>query len=304
MAVEMLSHGRYTWVNIEKPTVQDLEHLRRTFDFHPLDLEDVLSKIERPKIDEYEDYLLIVLQFPVFRKDRRLSFPAEIDIFIGANYLVTAHDGSLKPLLDLFQTCQANEQARRKHMGAGPGHLLYSFLDRMVDYIFLILTRVGSHIRTLEEELFTKDMRHVVMEMSLVRRDLIALRRIVKPQVEIITSLELQDRPFMQQELDVYFGDIADGFGKAWDMLDDYQEVIEGLSDTANSLTSYRINEVMRILTVISVVMLPLTLIAGIYGMNVPLPLARTPLSFVLILLTMLMLVVGMLAYFRRRGWL
>jgi len=106
MPMKILTYGHTNWVNIEKPTIQDLEKLRQHFDFHPLDLEDVLSKIERPKIDEYEDYLFIVLQFPVFRKDERLSFPSEVDLFIGASYLVTTHDASLKPLVDLFRECQ------------------------------------------------------------------------------------------------------------------------------------------------------------------------------------------------------
>jgi len=304
MPMKILTYGHTNWVNIEKPTIQDLEKLRQHFDFHPLDLEDVLSKIERPKIDEYEDYLFIVLQFPVFRKDERLSFPSEVDLFIGASYLVTTHDASLKPLVDLFRECQESEEARHRHMGPGPGRLLYSIMDRMVDYIFLILNRVGARVRHIEENLFTEDMRNVVGEISLVRRDLIALRSIVKPQIGLVTNLELRDRAFIQQDLDVYFGDIADGFSKAWDVLEDYREVIEGLSDTADSLTSYRINEIMRILTVISVVMLPLTLLAGIYGMNVPLPLAQTPFSFVLVLLLMLMMSLGMLGYFRHRGWL
>ncbi|MBC7225514.1 MAG: magnesium/cobalt transporter CorA, partial [Anaerolineae bacterium] len=292
-----------TWVNVEKPTLQDLEQLRQTFHFHPLDLEDVLSKNERPKIDEYEDYLFLVLQFPVFRKEQRLSFPSEVDIFLGPNYLVTAHDATLRPLVDLFRECEREETSRRQHLAAGPGRLLYSILDRMVDYLLLILNRVGARIRDIEENLFTEDMRLLVEEISLVRRDLVTLRRIVKPQIGLITNLELRDRPLIQQDLDVYFGDIADGFNKAWDILEDYHEVMDDLSETANALTSYRINEVMRVLTVISVIMLPLTLLSGIYGMNVPLPLADSPLSFALILAFMVATVLGMLFYFRRRGW-
>lgn len=304
MALEVLTYERTTWVNVEKATLQDLEKLRQTFDFHPLDLEDVLSKTEPPKIDEYENYLFMVLQFPVFHEDQRLSFPSEIDFFVGANYLVTAHDGTLKPLNDFFRECQESEGARRRHMGPGPGRLLYGILDRMVDYLFSVLNRVGARIPSIEENLFAQDMRLTVEEISLVRRDLIALRHIVKPQIPVVTNLELRDRPFIQRGLDVYFGDIADGFQKAWNLLEDYREVMEGLSDTADSLTNYRINEVMRILTIISVVILPLTLLTGIYGMNVPLPLAHTPLSFALVLLIMLVVAFGMLAYFRRRGWL
>jgi magnesium transporter len=281
MPIQTLTCGGTTWVNVENASLQDLERLRQTFGFHPLALEDVLNRNERPKVDEYGDYLFLVLQFPVFQKEQRLSVPSELHVFVGADYLVTAHDASLRPLVDLFRECGQDEAARRRNMEAGPGWLLYRILDRMVDHLFLILDRVGARIRGVEEGLFTQNIRSMVEEISLVRRDLIALRSIVKP----------------------YFGDVADGFHRAWDILEDYREVMDDLSETADSLTSYRINEVMRVLTVISVIMLPLTLLAGIYGMNVPLPLAHSPLSFVLILGLMMLIAAGMLFYFRRRGW-
>ena len=168
-----------------------------------------------------------------------------------------------------------------------------------------MLRKVEAKIRTVEENMFTTDMRHIVQDISLVRRDIIALRRVVKPQISIVGNLERKDRPFIQEELDVYFGDIADGFSRAWDILEDYREVIEGLSDTSDSVTSYRINDVMRVLTIISVVMLPLTLISGIYGMNLEwLPAADTFYGFFIIIGFMVLVAGGMLLFFRRRGYL
>ncbi|MGC8838982.1 MAG: magnesium/cobalt transporter CorA [Anaerolineae bacterium] len=304
MPIRSLTCGNTTWMNVEKPTFQDVERLRLIFHFHPLALEDVLSRNERPKIDEYEDTLFLVLQFPDFREEQQLSFPCELHVFLGPNYLVTAHDAPLRPVVDLFRECEQDEAARRRNMEAGPGWLLYRILDRMVDHLFATLDRVGVRIRRLEEGLFTQDVRLIVEEISLVRRDLIALRSIVKPQLGPITDLEQKDHPLIRQDLRPYFGDIADGFHKAWDTLEDYREIMDDLSETADSLTSYRINEVMRVLTVISVIMLPLTVLAGIYGMNVPLPLAHSPVSFILILGLMVLIAAGMLSYFRRRGWL
>jgi len=303
MPIQTLTCGGTTWVNVENASLQDLERLRQTFGFHPLALEDVLNRNERPKVDEYGDYLFLVLQFPVFQKEQRLSVPRELHVFVGADYLVTAHDASLRPLVDLFRECGQDEAARQRNMEAGPGWLLYRILDRMVDHLFLILDRVGARIRGIEEGLFTQNIRSMVEEISLVRRDLIALRSIVKPQIGLVADLERGDYPVLRQDLKPYFGDVADGFHRAWDILEDYREVMDDLSETADSLTSYRINEVMRVLTVISVIMLPLTLLAGIYGMNVPLPLAHSPLSFILILGLMMLIAAGMLFYFRRRGW-
>jgi magnesium transporter len=304
MGVELLTHGRITWVNIEKPTPEDMSYLRQHYPFHPLDLEDCLSRIERPKIDEYDDYLFLIMQFPIFDMSSRVSRPAEVDIFIGAGYLVTVHDGILWPITKLFDDCQTEEPIRQKHMGRGASRLLHDVIDRLVDYCFPILYKVDANIREIEEDIFTEQVPGVVREISWVRRDIIALQRIIKPQIAIVANLEHKDRPFIREELDVYFGDVLDHLYKAWDMLEDHRDVIEGLSDTADTLTSYRINEVMKILTIISVIMLPLTLLSGIYGMNISLPLAQHPLSFLFILLLMILISGSMLFYFKRRRWI
>ena len=304
MGVELLTYGRMTWVNIDKPTPEDMAYLRERYPFHPLDLEDCLSRLERPKIDEYDNYLFIIMQFPVFDDARRVSRPSEVDMFIGAGYLVTVHDGNLWPIAKLFDGCQADEHLRQKHMGRGASHLLHDVVDRLVDYCFPILYKVDANIQEIEEDIFTEDVAGVVQEISWLRRDIIALQRIVKPQIAIVANLEHKDRPFIREELDVYFGDVLDHLYKAWDMLEDHRDVIEGLSDTANTLTTYRINEVMKILTIISVIMLPLTLLSGIYGMNIALPLANLPLSFLLILLLMAVIAGGMILYFRKRRWI
>lgn len=305
MSVAAVTYQRLTWVNIINPSPEDVAYLRKHYPFHPLDLEDVLSQIERPKIDEYDDYLFIVMHFPVFDPKRQVTRSSEVDFFIGAGYLITIDDGKLTPLSNLFNACREDGVARAKHMGRGAGRLLYTILDSMVDYNFAILRKVDAKIRDIEENMFTRDMRGIVQEISLVRRDIISLRRVVKPQISIVGNLERKDRPFIQEELDVYFGDIADGFSRAWDILEDYREVIEGLSETSDSVTSYRINDVMRVLTVISVIMLPLTLISGIYGMNLEwLPAADTFYGFFIIIGFMVLIAGGMLLYFRKRGFI
>jgi magnesium transporter len=305
MGVEVLTHGRVTWVNIEKPALEDMNYLRERYPFHPLDLEDCLSHIERPKIDEYEDYLFIIMQFPVFDAASRVSRPEEVDMFIGAGYLVTVHAGNLWPIARLFDDCQADEQIRQRHMGRGASGLLHDVMDRLVDYCFPILYKVDANIREIEEDVFTEEVPGVVQELSWVRRDIIALQRTVKPQIAIVANLENEDRPFIREGLDVYFGDVLDHLYKARDMLEDQRDVIEGLSDTANTLTSYRLNEVIKILTIISVIMLPLTLLSGIYGMNLELPLdENSPLSFVVIILLMVVMAGGMILYFRKRRWI
>jgi len=177
-------------------------------------------------------------------------------------------------------------------------------IDRLVDYIFPILYKVDANIRHIEETMFDDDMRRTIVNTSLARRDIIALRRIIRPQVAIVHNLEQVERPFIHEGLDVYFGDILDHLQKARDIVEDNAEMIASLADTTDALASHRINEVMRILTVISVIMLPLSLIAGIMGMNLPLPLAGNPVTFWWTLAGMLVISLAMLAYFRHRNWL
>ena len=303
--MQTIQHGRVTWTNIEHITPADIDQLRETYPhFHPLDLEDLQSRIERPKIDEYDDYLFVVMQFPLWDPVMRISRAAEVDMFIGSGYLVTASDGTLKPLVNLFEQCQQNSDVRQNLMGRGASLLFHAAIDRLVDYILPMLYRVDANIREMEEEVFAEDSRRVMQDLSFARRDIIALRRIIRPQVAIVSNLEKTDRPFIREDLDVYFGDILDHIVKAQEIVEDHLEVINGLSDMANTMVSYRLNEVMQILTVISVIMLPLTLISGIYGMNLILPLGESVVGFWMVLVLMFLISISMLLYFRHRGWL
>jgi magnesium transporter len=299
--LESVTWGDFTWINIEHPTDRETGYLAENYPFHPLDLDDCLSRIQRPKIDEYEDYLFIVLHFPVFNQEARVTLPSQVSVFIGEEYLITLHNGDLKPLVKLFKECQIDEDARQENFNQGPGYLLYRLVDRLVDYCLPILNKIGGNIEKVEESIFTDGMRDIVKEISVLRRDVISFRRIIWPMRAVIASLERRVRRFSKMDLEVYWGDMIDHVDKIWDGLDEYKEIIEGLNDTHASLASHRTNEVMRMLTIIGTILLPITAVASIYGMNIPLPFQRSPLSFLYVFLVMVALVVGMLLFFRRQ---
>lgn len=301
--IQAVRHGKMTWVNIERPTRDEIEWLRQNYPFHPLHLDDCLSKIQRPKIDEHEDYLFLVLHFPVFNKMARVTVASEVDIFTGPDYFITVHAGDIKPLRRMFQESQGSPTVRQELMGRTTGYLLYRVIDRLVDYCFPILNKIDANLEAVEDTIFEENVRQTVRDISVIRRDIINFRRIVKPQIPVIASLERKKMPFLQEDLEAYFGDISDHVAKIWDILEDYKEVVEGLAATNDSLTSHRLNEVMKILTTISVIILPLTLVTGVYGMNIPLPVQEDPVAFALIMGMMLVIAVGMLVFFRRRGW-
>jgi magnesium transporter len=306
MTTQKLTHGRVTWVDIVHPTPADVDELRELYPYiHPLNLEDVQSHMERPKIDEDENYIFAVMHFPHWDAAKALSRAREVDFFIGRGYVVTVHDGVLRPLLNLWEKCEKDEDYREKLLGRGANHTFYTIIDQLVDYIFPILRKVDGNIRRIEEDIFTADTPVAIREISLVRRDIISLRRIIRQQVPIVEHLEQVDHPIIHDDLEEYFGDIADHLYKARDIIDENFEIISNLADTADTLASHRINEVMRVLTVLSVIMLPLTLLSSIYGMNfAKLPLDTHPYGFWIMAFIMLLLAIGLLIYFRRRGWL
>lgn len=305
MPTEIIRYGRVTWRNIIRATPDDVEALQDEYShFHPLDLEDLLSRIERPKIDPYEDYLFTVMHFPVWDSKKSVSRAGEVDMFVGIGYLVTIHDGTLKPLENLFRRCKTDEKAQQLYMTQGASRLFYTVIDQLVDYLFPILNKVDGKIRDIEEDIFSNNTHQIIQQIALIRRDNIALQRIVRPQLEILAVLENSELSYIHDELDVYFGDIRDHLSKATDLISDHKEIIEGLADTANTIANYRTNEIVQILTVISVIMMPLTLISGIYGMNINLPLQNHPASFIVVAVTMVMVALGMLLYFRTRHWL
>jgi magnesium transporter len=309
MAIQRLTHGRITWLDIVHPTPIDVDELRELYPYiHPLNLEDVQSHMERPKIDEDEDYLFVVMHFPHWDAKKALSRSREVDIFVGRGYVVTIHDGILRPLTKLWEDCQNDENQREKMFGRGANHAFYQIIDTLVDYILPILRKVDGNIRRIEEDIFNADTRQVIRDIALLRRDVIALRRIIRQQVPIVEQLERVEHPIIHDDLEEYFGDIADHLYKARDIIDEDYEIISSFADTVDTLASHRINEVMRILTVISVIMLPLTLVTSFYGMNIPLP-GQSNFSakddpFWILLALMIILAIGLLVYFRRRGWL
>jgi len=303
--VESLTWEDVTWVNIEGPTERETEYLAQNYPFHPLDLDDCLSRIQRPKIDEYEEYLFLVFHFPVFNKQTRVTTPSQVSVFIGQNYVITLHRGDLKPLVNLFRQCQLDEEARSQNLSGGPGQLLYRIIDRLVDYCLPILNKIGSNIDRVDEEIFSRSMPRAIRDISELRRDVISFRRVIWPLRAVAGSLWPKVRRFTETDMEVYFDDLVDHIDKIWDGLDEYKERIEGLNDTHDSLATNRTNEIVRMLTVIATIMLPITVVASIFGMNIPLgPFGDSRLSALYVSLICLVIIAAMLYFFRRQHWI
>jgi magnesium transporter len=303
-SVELIEHDGLRWINIERPSPVDRAWLEEHFEFHPLDYEDVSSRNQRPKIDLYPDYLFIVLHFPVFDKAVGRLNAAELDIFVGPDYLITIPNTPLPPVEYLFERCRSSEELRENLLSKGSGYLLYRIVDDCFDYCFPMLRKMGNKLERIEQDIFEGRSEEVVRDISNTKQEIINFRKIIRPQRPVLPQLEKSKQRYMAEDLDVYFDDIVDASERIWDVLENYKEVVEALESTNESVISHRVNDTVRVLTAFSVVMLPLTLIASVWGMNVGLPGEHRIAAFWVIVSCMVVILVGLLAFFRRRGWL
>ena len=301
-----LSAAGLTWIHLDAPSLTHVQELAARFGWHPLDVEDVMSKRQRPKIDDYADegYLFGVLHFPIYdRASRRLN-AAELDIFVGPNYLITLPSVELLPVSRLFRRCEEDEQFREQLLSKGSGRLLYEVLDDLFDYCFPILDKIGHKLDSLEDDVFEGRSEEVVRDISNVKQEIISYRKIIKPERSTLRVLERHVERFLPEELDLYFDDIVDAAERIWDILDSYKEVVEALEGTNESLISHQQNDILYVLTIFSVVMLPLTFITGLFGMNVHFPGFNTTTGFYITLGLMIGTIASMLGFFRWKRWL
>jgi magnesium transporter len=304
--VEQIESNGLRWVNIEWPGSLERTWLEEHFEFHALDLEDVLSRNQRPKIDVYDDYLFIVLHLPIFDPKVGRLGTGELDLFVGPDYVVTIPNLPLQPVEYLFERCRAKEELREQLFSRGSGYLLYRLVDDSFDYCFPMLRKIGNKLDALEDDIFEERAEEVVRDISNVKQEIINFRKVIRPQRPVLRDLEKVKQRYLSSDFDleIYFDDIVDSHERIWDMLENYKEVAEALEETNESLISHRLNDILRVLTSISVVILPLTLIASIMGMNSWVPGEHNEAGFFVVLVVMAVILIGMVVYFRKRRWL
>jgi len=307
---EIQSDG-LTWIHLGQPTHEEAQLLAARFGWHPLDVEDVLSRRQRPKVDVYteeegDNYLFSVLHFPVFDKTIGRLNAGELDVFLGADYLVTLPAVELRPVTLLFRRCYENEELRHTLFTRGSGRLFYEVLDDLYDYCFPILDKIGFKLEQIDESIDDAGIRakDLVRDIHKVKQEIISYRKIIKPQRPTLRQLERAVERFLPEELDLYFDDIVDASERIWDLLDNYKEVVEALEDTNESLINHQQNDILFVLTIFIVVLTPLTFITGLFGMNVHFPGFGSVGAFYGILGGMAALIVGMLGFFRYKRWL
>jgi magnesium transporter len=216
---DVISAGGVRWLHLERPREADREWLEREFGFHPLAIEDVASRNQRPKLDAYDDYLFIVLHFAVFDKASGRLMTAELDLFVGPDYLITLPDQTIPPLAAMFERYREREEVRSGIFAKGTGYLLYKIVDTCVDASFPMLRKIGAKLDQLEDDIFEGRSDKIVQDISNAKQEIINFRRVVRPMRAVLRDLERTKQRYLQEDLDIYFDDITDAAERIWDVL-------------------------------------------------------------------------------------
>jgi len=305
--VKEIEFGGLKWIDIVKPTKADIEMLQKEFNFHELLLEDCLTENQRSKVDDFGEYCFIVLHLPRYRKELITLDSEEVDIFLGPNYLITLHEGELKPLVGLSISCQTNKEARQEYMSEGSALLLYEIVKRLFDYCFPMLDKIGILLSEINKDIFRNTSKSMLELISRTKMQIINYRKVIKPLRPVILTLENVMTKYLPEGMDVYFDDITDKAEKIWDMLENYKEVIESVDSTFGALTNQRMNNLMRTFTIVQVVTLPMVLVGGLFSMNVEgIPMHKLPSAFWIVFGMILIPtgLIGSLIMIKRKKWL
>ncbi len=295
--------GRLKWHHLKNPSEEDFQYLENSFHFHQLDLEDCRQSNQRPKIDTYDDYYFLILHFPNFDHQNRFVKPKEVKIFWGEDYIITVGK-SHWVVNTVFEEAQTQEKRGESFEIATSDALLYTLLERLMNEAIYLLRKVGLELELINRELFDAKPVKTIEKLSITRKNIIVLNTMLKPQLRVFNKFESGNIVGYADSMEEYWGNILDYYNKMWDMTEDYGEMMEGLSTTFDSMQTNKTNEIMKILTLISSIVLPLTFLTGLYGMNVLLPLQKDVYAFWINLAIMFVIAIGMVAYFKRKKWM
>ncbi len=288
------------WIDLQNTGEAGFVALAPALTFHPMAVEDCVTDINHPKVDDYRDYLYIALHSARWEDPAQEPVLKELDVLIGKNYLVTYHEEDTRGV----EHARALLGRRGDLLSRGPDHLLYYILDVMVDNYMPIIEMVHTHLDSLEERVLKRPNRRLLAEILQLKRGTAAIRRVVGPQRDTILAMTRDEYPGIRPEIRPYLRDVFDRMARISEMLDSFRDELATILDIYVSQVSNQLNEVMKVLTAITVVIVPVTLIASIYGMNVHFPGANTVNGFYASVGLMVATALGMILYFRSRRWL
>jgi magnesium transporter len=292
-----------TWLNvIGLQDVQVLEKLGEIFNLHPLILEDILNTDQRPKVEIYDDHIFIVLKILSYDKNIREISSEQVSLILGNNYIISFLENQGELFLPVKERIKNPKGRHRTH---GADYLAYALIDIIVDHYFLILENLAEEIEILEENAIEDTSPDFIRNIQLMKRELIYIRKSVWPLRELIGTLFRGDSSLITEFTKPYFKDVYDHTIQIIDTIENFRDIISGILDVYLTKVSNRMNEIMKVLTIIATIFIPLTFIAGVYGMNFEfMPELKWRWAYPSLWIIMLSIFIGMIAFFRRKKWI
>jgi len=307
MIIENKYH-KINWILVKSPTKSNLAYLHEEFYIDNNDLKATLPPLQRPRLMERDDYLMIIMQFPYYNKESKEIHSTELDLFISKNLLITVTDGHLPPLQELFDTLETDAKSIRKNSKDDLGNLIHEILHRSLVYLLPMLNHISQDLDNIEEEILKNVAvkKDDITDILIIKRNIVNFRRIMQSHRNVIKKMiDSNGKYFNAQRLNEYFNNLIAYTVDVWSTLENFNETINALHETHESLVSFQINQIMRRLNVFAVIVFPLTLIAAIFGMNaVNMPLVDNPHGFWIIIGVMFIGVLLMWSYFHKKNWI
>lgn len=303
--MEKIEHHNISWLDISFDESKKIETIDKKLHLHPFVARELPVPIKRPKIEEYDDYIFMVLHFPVFDRKTRTTHPVELDFLVSRAQVITIHPQEIPALKIFFDDCNLQDYLKKQYF-KGAGVLLLSILDKLIDSCLPMLDHIQDNIDKIEQQVFAGKEREMLSEIAIVKRDLINFRRTIKPQRSVLEILAKKVNRFFADELTHLSQEVVGSNVRVWNTLENHKEMIEAIEETNNSLLSYKISNVVKILTIVSFITFPLAVIAGLFGMNVfdNIEFVKSPYTFWIILAGSLSVALMMVWYFKRKKWL
>jgi len=308
---QIIKSSKLSWLNIINASEREISYLKKKFKFEQLDLDDSYAHkhAQRPKMYMRSNYVFLVLLFPVYNRKTREITPAEIDTYITKDHLITIHYNQLIPLREFFNDCQRDANERERYLGDNPWLLYYEILDRLYVTIFPMLDHISLDVNNIEKNIFAGKEREMVKEILVIKRNIVYFRKIMQVHRNLLFKLVQQKLMAVAngegENIKNYYRDLIDHTQNIWDLLENYHQTINALEDTNSALVSFKLNDIMRTLTIFSVIVFPLTLLASIFGMNArEIPIVGSALDFWKIIGIMIVASVSMYIYFKHKKWI
>ncbi len=302
--MKTITHKKVTWIDFQDPQADDITYLQENFNIHPLAIEELITPTYQPKVVQYDSCLFFSVHIPLFDTEHRTTYPGELDIILTKDHVITSHKQSIYQLTKFFEELEKSEGKRRLAMEESTASLLYRLLEILLNSCFPRLNHISAKLDFIEAQVFSGKEKEMVFEISVLKRDILNFRRTLKPQRSIIESLIQKNHPFISDTLKMYFQDLIGTNIRLWNMLESQKETIEAMEATNNSLLSNKLNQTMKVLTIFSAILLPLTAYSNVMSMNAHLPFESNPNNFTIHVGIMILISVAMIGIFKVRKWL